>query len=136
MACYRFKGLLCPFSHFTSFLASALKGVLGTFTVFTYFGRATKWYHQVIDSMFAARNVISPNKPERKRLASNASTLIILYLALQLGLTAALGLLKWYPLLVESPPARTEYLITCGYLLVMRISVLQRQARECYLACK
>ena len=88
MACYRFKGLLCTFSHFTSFWPY-FKGYLGTFTVFTYFGRAAKWYHQVIDSMFATRNVISPNKPERKRLASDASTLIILYLALQLGLTAA-----------------------------------------------
>ena len=45
--------------------------------------------------MFAARNVISPNKPERKRLASNASTLIILYLALQLKPhSRVLGLLK------------------------------------------
>ena len=86
--------------------------------------------------MFAARNVISPNKPERKRLASTASTLLILYLALQLGLTAAFRPPKVVPLLVESPPARNDYLITCDYLLVMRISVLQRQARECYLACK
>ena len=73
------------FLSFYLFFGLTLKGVLGTFTVFTYFGRATKWYHQVIDSMFAARNVISPNKPERKRLASNASTLIILYLAYSLA---------------------------------------------------
>ena len=30
---------------------------------------------------------------------------------------------KVVPLLVESPPARTEYLITCDYLLVTRIFV-------------
>ena len=103
---------------------------------FTYFGRATKWYHQVIDSMFAARNVISPNKPERKRLASNASTLIILYLALQLGLTAAFRPPKWYRCLWRVQLRVAIVLITCDYLLVVRLSVLQRQARECYLACK
>ena len=95
MVCYRFKGLLCTLSHFTSFW-SHFKGCFSYFTVLTYFGRATKWYRQVIDSMFAARNVISPNKPERKRLAATASTLLILYLALQLGLTAAFRPLKAY----------------------------------------
>ena len=88
MVCYRFKGLLCTFSHFTSFWPH-FKGCFRYFYCVYLFGRATKWYHQVVASMFAARNVISPNKPERKRLASNAATLIILYPALQLVLTAA-----------------------------------------------
>ena len=54
MVCYRFKGV-CALSLILPLFWPRFKGCFRYFTVFTYFGRVTKWYHQVIDSMFAER---------------------------------------------------------------------------------
>ena len=100
-----------------------LKGVLGAFTVFTSLGAPRNGITKLSIACLLRVTWYLPINRNVSVLASNAATLIILYPALQLGLTAAFRPPKVVPLLVESPPARNDYLITCDYLLVMRVSV-------------